>query len=77
MDAALALQLLRMIQAGFGWLDKRGIQRDRVQFLIDRAVDEGRDVTSAEVNQELKATQAELDRTASLIAGMPAKKKSK
>ena len=62
--------ILNFIQAGFGWLSERGIQKDRVQFLIDRAVAENRDVTTAEVQQELDATQKELDATADAIAGM-------
>lgn len=71
MEAALVLKLISMIQAGFSWLQDRGVQRDRVQFLIDRAVEEGRDVTTAEVQQELDATQKELDATADLIDGLP------
>lgn len=70
MEAVLILKILNMVQAGFGWLAERGIQKDRVQFLIDRAVDENRDVTTEEVQQELDATQKELDATADAIAGM-------
>jgi len=67
METVLALKILNMIQAGFGWLSARGIQKDRVQFLIDRAVDEGRDVRSNEVQAELDAAQKELDDTAAAI----------
>lgn len=70
MEAVLILKILNMVQAGFGWLSERGIQKDRVQFLIDRAVTENRDVTTAEVQVELDATQKELDATADAIAGM-------
>jgi hypothetical protein len=70
MEAVLILKIMNMVQAGFGWLAERGIQKDRVQFLIDRAVLENRDVTTAEVQVELDATQKELDATADAIAGM-------
>ena len=42
----------------------------RVQGMIDRAVAEGRDVTTAEVQAELDATQKELDATAEAISNM-------
>ena len=71
MEAALILKLISFIQAGFTWLSERGVQRDRVQFLIDRAVEEGRDVTTAEVQAELDATQKELDATADMIDDLP------
>lgn len=70
METVLVLRLLNIIQAGFGWLAERGIQKDRVQFLIDRAVDEGRDVTTAEVQVELDATRKELAETAEHIDAM-------
>ena len=70
MDAVLILKILNMVQAGFGWLSERGIQRDRVQAMIDKADAEDRDVTTAEVQAELDATQKELDATADAIAGM-------
>ncbi|MCH7591494.1 MAG: hypothetical protein IH989_01770, partial [Planctomycetes bacterium] len=70
MEAVLILKILNFIQAGFGWLAERGIQKERVQFLIDRAVNENRDVTTAEVQAELDATQKELDASAESIAGM-------
>jgi hypothetical protein len=71
METVLVLKILNMIQAGFGWLADRGVQRDRVQFLIDRAVEENRDVTTAEVQQELDAAQKELDETREKIDRMP------
>lgn len=67
MEVALVLKIINMMQAGFTWLQSRGVHKDRVQFLIDRAVDEGRDVTTAEVQVELDATQDELDKTAAMI----------
>lgn len=71
MEAALILKIISMMQAGFTWLADRGVQRDRVQFLIDRAVAAGRDVTTAEVQTELDATQKELDATAAAIGNLP------
>ena len=71
MEVALVLKILNMIQAGFGWLSSRGIQKDRVQAMIDKAVAENRDVTTAEVQEELDATAAELARTGEMIGGMP------
>ncbi len=71
MEAALILKIINFIQAGFEWLSARGVQKDRVQFLIDRAVEENRDVTTAEVQIELDATQAELDETARMVADLP------
>lgn len=70
MEAILVLKILNMMQAGFGWLADRGVQKERVQFLIDRAVKENRDVTTAEVQAELDATKKELDATADKIARM-------
>ena len=71
METVLLLKILNMVQAGFGWLAERGIQKDRVQFLIDRAVNENRDVTTEEVQVELDATAAELSRTAEMIDDLP------
>lgn len=71
METVLILKIMNMIQAGFGWLSSRGIQRDRVQALIDKAVAEDRDVTTAEVQTELDATAAELRRTGELIDSLP------
>ncbi len=71
METVLILKILNMIQAGFGWLSSRGIQKDRVQALIDKAVAEDRDVTTAEVQAELDATAAELKRTGEMIGGLP------
>ena len=71
METVLILKILNMIQAGFGWLNSRGIQKDRVQALIDKAVAEGRDVTTDEVQAELDATAAELRRTGEMIDGLP------
>jgi uncharacterized membrane protein len=71
METVLVLKILNMIQAGFGWLAERGVQRDRAQALIDRAVAENRDVRTAEVQAELDATQAALDETADAIDRMP------
>ena len=70
MEAALILKIISMMQAGFTWLSERGIHKDRVQAMIDKAVAEGRDVTTAEVQAELDAGQKELDATADAIAGM-------
>lgn len=71
MEVALVLKILNMIQAGFGWLSSRGIQKDRVQAMIDKAVAEDRDVTTAEVQAELDATEIELSKTAELIDNLP------
>ena len=70
MNAALILQILNMIQAGFNWLATRGITRTRAQELLDLAAAENRDVTSAEVQAELDQLQTELDETGELIDGM-------
>ena len=71
MEVAVVLKLINFIQAGYAWLAARGVHKDRVQFLIDRAVAENRDVTTDEVQQELDATQAELDETAGMVDGLP------
>ncbi len=71
METVLILKILNMIQAGFGWLSSRGIQKDRVQALIDKAVAENRDVTTDEVQAELDATAAELARTGEMIDNLP------
>lgn len=71
MTAALILQLLNMIQAGFNWLAARGVTRDRAIALLDKAAAENRDVTSAEVQTELDTLQAELDDTADAIGDLP------
>jgi phage-related minor tail protein len=71
MTAALILQLLNMIQAGFNWLAQRGVTRDRAIALIDKAAAENRDVTSAEVQTELDTLQDELDDTADAIGDLP------
>jgi hypothetical protein len=70
-ETVLILKILNMIQAGFGWLSSRGIQKDRVQGMIDKAVAENRDVTTAEVQAELDATAAELKRTGEMIDNLP------
>lgn len=71
MEAVLILKILNMLQAGFSWLGHRGIQKDRVQAMIDKADAEDRDVTTAEVQAELDATQKELDATKAKIDGLP------
>ena len=63
MTAALVLQLLNIMQAGFTWLATRGIARDRVIALLNNAADENRDVTGEEVQTELDLLQSELDET--------------
>lgn len=67
MTAALILQILNMMQAGFAWLATRGVTRSRAIALLDLAAGENRDVTSEEVQTELDQLQSELDETADRI----------
>ena len=67
MSAALIVQILNMMQAGFNWLTARGISRDRAQALIDNATANNRDVTTAEVQAELDTLQSELNETENMI----------
>ncbi len=67
MNAALILQLLNVIQAGFAWLTQRGITKERALALLNQAEAEGRDVTTAEVQAELDTLQDELDETGEAI----------
>jgi len=69
MTAKLAFQILTMIDAGFNWLASRGLQRDRVQAMLDAAADG--DLTTEQVQAELDATQSELDDTAEMIDDLP------
>ncbi len=71
MTAVLVYQILNMMQAGFKWLEARGIARTRANALLDKADAENRDVTTAEVQAELDLAQTELDETADKIDDMP------
>lgn len=61
MSAAAIVQILNVVESLFVWLTNRGITRDRALVILNAAQDEGRDVTTAEVQAELDATQATLD----------------
>ncbi len=67
MSAALIVQILNMIQAGFNWLTARGINRDRVQAMLDEKNTSGDDFTTTEVQAELDTLQGELNETENLI----------
>lgn len=68
MNASI-LAALNALQAVMTWLTWRGISRDRIIKLLNRADAEGRDLTDAEVQSELDATAADLDATGDLIDG--------
>jgi len=67
MNANIILQALNAIQALMAWLTGRGLQRDRIQNLLNLATAEDRDLTIAEVQIELDALAAELDETENLL----------
>lgn len=67
MNAATIAQALNAIQALISWIATRGINRNRVQKILDNAV--GSDITSEQVQTELDATKSELDDTDALISG--------
>lgn len=67
MTTALAVQILNMIQAGFNWLESRGIQRNRTQAMLDEKHASETDFTTDEVQAELDTLQDELDETGKLI----------
>ena len=71
MTAQLLLQILNVIQGAFGWLAQRGLTKERVLALLDKAAAENRDVTTAEVQDELDLLQAELDETADIVKSLP------
>ena len=67
MNIAGILNALTMIESIFSWLAKRGINRDRVQSLLNNAKLEGRDITDQEIKDELSQTQIELTKTQELL----------
>lgn len=67
MNATEALQALNTVQALLNWLGNRGLNRKRVQALLNLAETEGRDLTTDEVQNELNLTALELDETENLI----------
>ena len=71
MTAQLLLQILNVIQGAFGWLAQRGLTKERVLALLDKAAAENRDVTTVEVQDELDLLQAELDETADIVKSLP------
>jgi len=68
-EAVLALKVLNMLQAGMVYFASRGVNKDRVQALIDSA--EGGDLTTEQVQAELDAGREELAETQRLIDEMP------
>lgn len=60
--------ILNILQAGISYLVNRGVQRDRIQTLIDSAIDG--DLSTDQVQAELDATQAALDETGEMIDEM-------
>jgi len=67
MNSTEALLALNAVQALLNWLANRGLNRKRVQTLLDLAESKGRDLTTDEVQTELDLTAAELDETENLI----------
>lgn len=70
MNTQLIVQILNLAQSVLNWFTSRGVNRDRVIALLNNASAEGRDVTTAEVQAELDAGQAELDDTQAAIDRM-------
>jgi len=67
MTAKAIIAALNALQALFGFISSRGLERERVMALLDLAATEERDLTEAEVQAELNAVGVELDDTADLI----------
>lgn len=65
MTAQLIVQILNMMQAGFAFLTQRGIAKDRIQAMLDKA--ENGDLTTEIVQAELDTLESELDDTANMI----------
>ena len=70
MEAKLIVQILNMIQAGFTWLTERGINKDRIQQILDDAA--GGDISTSVVQAELDALSSELDETEGMLNNDPA-----
>jgi len=67
MSAILVTQILNMLQAGFNWLTARGINRARIQAMLDEKHTSGEDFTTAEVQAEIDTLTGELNETENLI----------
>jgi len=65
MNAALLASVLNMVQAGFAFLQERGMNRDRIQRILDDFQDG--DIPDDVLDAELDALDAELDDTDAML----------
>ena len=65
MTTEMVVRILNLFQSVVNWLAARGVARDRVLEML--AESQGRDLTTAEVQAELDATDSELNDTQRLI----------
>ena len=69
MNAQEILGILNIVRSLINWITSRGVAKQRVIALLQKAVEEDRDLTTAEVQTELDHTAAELDVTEDIIEG--------
>lgn len=64
------VELIQLGQTALGYLAKRGLSVSTAVGMIENAQAEGRDLTTAEVEQMLSQLQSELDTTQTMIDQM-------
>ncbi len=60
-DTRLMMSVLNGINTGFAYLHARGLKHDKVLALLVRAEEEGRDISSDEVEEAISRAKEALD----------------
>lgn len=69
-------RVLNGIRAAVAYLERRGVERDKINTLLMRADDEGRDVTETEVAELIGGAQEAIDRLRAASGEAPASEAS-